>query len=99
MIKCPKCGSSAQIRLIDHESQFFENNNKFYIKFNKKLFDYGLDSNERKAMKQEDYDYWNFDEEEVEEDDYYADDDDVETSLDRKTSSENFFGDDDDDEE
>ena len=65
----------------------------------KKLFDYGLDSNERKAMKQEDYDYWNFDEEEVEEDDYYADDDDVETSLDRKTSSENFFGDDDDDEE
>lgn len=69
----------------------------------KRLFDYGLDSNECKAMRQEQYDYWNFDEEDLEEDDYYAEDDDVKTSLDfktslEKTSSENFFGDDDDEE-
>ena len=69
----------------------------------KKLVDYGLDSNERKAMKQDNYDYWNFDEEDLEEDDYYVEDDDVKTSLDfktssGKTSSENFFGDDDDEE-
>ena len=69
----------------------------------KRLFDYGLDSNERKAIRQEQYDYWNFDEEDLEEDDYYVEDDDVKTSLDfktslEKTSSENFFGDDDDEE-
>lgn len=69
----------------------------------KRLFDYGLDSNERKAMRQEQYDYWNFDEEDLEEDDYYVEDDDVKTSLDfktslEKTSLENFFGDDDDEE-
>lgn len=63
----------------------------------KKLFDYGLDSNERKAMKQENYDYWNFDEEELEEDDYYSEDEDLETSS-GKTSLENFFDDDDDEE-
>lgn len=49
-------------------------NNK---KQEKGFFNYGLDSNERKAMKRDDYDYWNFDEEDLEEDDYYVEDDDV----------------------
>lgn len=31
MIKCPNCGSTAQVKLIDYESQFFEVNNKFYV--------------------------------------------------------------------
>ena len=79
----------------------FDNGNK--QEQDKRLFNYGLDSNERKAMRQEQYDYWNFDEEDLEEDDYYVEDDDVKTSLDFKTSSEktsleNFFGDDDDEE-
>ena len=79
----------------------FDNENK--QEQDKRLFNYGLDSNERKAMRQEQYDYWNFDEEDLEEDDYYVEDDDVKTSLDfktssEKTSSENFFGDDDDEE-
>lgn len=64
----------------------------------KKLVDYGLDSNERKAMKQDNYDYWNFDEEDLEEDDFYYEDEDLETSS-GKTSSENFFEDDDEEEE
>lgn len=64
----------------------------------KKLVDYGLDSNERKAMEQDNYDYWNFDEEDLEEDDFYSEDEGLETSS-GKTSSENFFGDDDDEEE
>lgn len=64
----------------------------------KKLVDYGLDSNERKAMEQDNYDYWNFDEEDLEEDDFYSEDEDLETSS-GKTSSENFFEDDDEEEE
>lgn len=64
----------------------------------KKLVDYGLDSNERKAMKRDNYDYWNFDEEDLEEDDFYYEDEGLETSS-GKTSSENFFEDDDEEEE
>lgn len=58
------------------------------------LGDRELTEDERKAMKLDNYDYWNFEEEDLEEDDYYAEDDDFETSS-GKTSSENFFDDDD----
>jgi hypothetical protein len=69
----------------------------------KELKKYGLDENECKVLKQDNYDYWNFDEEDLEEDDYYVEDDDVESSLDLKTSSEktsweNFYDEDDDEE-
>ncbi len=62
------------------------------------LFDYGLDKDECKAMTQEMYNRWNFDEEDLEEDDYYVEDEDVKTSLDVETSWEkhsqdNFFDD------
>lgn len=63
------------------------------------LFDYGLNEDECKAMTQDMYSRWNFDEEDLEEDDYYVEDEDVETSLDLKTSwekssRESFFDDD-----
>lgn len=63
------------------------------------LFDYGLNEDECKAMTQDMYNRWNFDEEDLEEDDYYVEDEDVKTSLDLKTSwekspRENFFNDD-----
>lgn len=69
----------------------------------KELKKYGLDKNECKVLKQDNYDYWNFDEEDLEEDDYYVEDDDVESSLDFKTSSEktsweNFYDEEDDEE-
>lgn len=67
---------------------------------NRKLFDYGLDKDECKAMEQDVYNFWNFDEEDLEEDDFYYEDDESKTSLDSKTSLEkssweNFFEDDD----
>lgn len=58
------------------------------------LGDRELTEDERKAIKEDNYDYWNFEEEDLEEDDYYAEDEDMKTSSD-KTSWENFYDDDD----
>ena len=53
---------------------------------------YGLDSYQIDEVKNDNYDYWSFDEEELEDDDFFFEDDD-------ETSSGNFFGDDDEDDE
>lgn len=58
------------------------------------LGDGELTEGERKAIKEDNYDYWNFEEEDLEEDDYYAEDEDMKTSS-EKTSWENFYDDDD----
>jgi len=39
------------------------------------LDEYGLNDDEKKLVKEDGYDPWNFDEEDLEEDDYYNDDD------------------------
>ena len=38
------------------------------------LDEYGLNDDEKKLVKEDGYDPWNFDEEDLEEDDYYNDD-------------------------